>query len=744
MLNFDWGTGEFQDFVVAESAFDVNALSGYEAIFCQGNGYFGQRAALEERYVGETRNLFAAVTFDRFHESEVTELPNLPDLTNIQIRADGIPFSMEKGKLEAYSRRLNLKTGELTRDILWRSPQGKLMKLRFCRFVSMAREHVLGFQAEITCLNDACTLAVESGIDGTVTNSGTQHFYEREKRLLSGRILRMTEATAQSGVSVSLHAANTYFVDGEEACFRRLPVMRRRYLGDTASFALKQGQALRLEKLCCVHTSRDLIITDGLGDMQAALALGYGTLMQESADAWARLWETADVKIESSSGYDQLAVRFAIYHLNIMAKKDDPRVGIGAKGLSGEGYKGHSFWDTEIFILPYFILTQPEVARTLLAYRYHTLEGARQKARENGYRGAMYPWESAWMDDGEVTPLYGGADIVTGEQIPILTGQIEQHITADIAFAVWQYFTATGDEEFMQRCGKEILLETARFWASRATWDEKRQAYVILDVIGPDEYKEHVDNNAYTNYMAHFNMRLALLYEDDQEIRKVADQIYLPIKDAGGIIPQFDGYMALEHIGLAKYKQAESVGDIFKDYNLTKINGLQVSKQADLVLLLLLLESLFDGEIKRKNFLFYEERTLHDSSLSKSTHCVLAQDLGLYDMAYRYFLHSCFIDLPKGQPKSEAGIHSAAMGGIWQCVLYGFGGVRMAGGALRINPRLPESWQSLSFRLVWQGQPLKVYADKVDVRVENLGSRPVQVTVRGVERAIPCQEPVDL
>jgi trehalose/maltose hydrolase-like predicted phosphorylase len=731
MLKFDGGTGEFQNFIVEESAFRAHSLNGYEAIFCQGNGYLGQRAALEERYVGENRNLFVAATFDRFHESEVTELPNLPDLTNILICVDGTPFSMDKGELISFSRCLNLKTGELTRDVLWRSPCGKLMKLCFRRFVSMAREHVLGFRVDIACLDDDCSLTLESGIDGTATNSGTQHFFEQEKRLIKGRILLMTETTIQSGVAIRLHAANTYFVDGEEISVCRLPVMRRRYLGDISSFALHKGQALRLEKLCCVHTSRDLEVKDGLDDMQAALMLGYDALMIESAAVWAVLWDAADIKISSKSGYDQLAIRFAIYHLNIMVKKDDGRVGIGAKGLSGEGYKGHSFWDTEIFILPYFILTQPEVARTLLTYRYQTLNGARRKASDNGYRGAMYPWESAWMDDGEVTPLYGGADIVTGEQIPILTGQIEQHITADVAYAVWQYYTATGDREFMDRCGYEIIRETARFWASRATWDEALQAYVILNVIGPDEYKEHVDNNAYTNYMAYFNMQLALKYANDPEIAKVADGMYLPKPGSDGIIPQFDGYMDLKHVDLEKYKQSESVGDIFKDYNLTQINGMQVSKQADLVLLLLLSGGLFDQKTRRRNYLFYEERTLHDSSLSKSTHSVLAHDLGFDDTAYRYFLASCAIDLPKDEPKSDAGIHSASMGGIWQCTVYGFGGVRLRDGILHIAPRLPKEWEQLSFPLCYKGQKLCVAADKLGVTVIHRGSKEIDVNLYG-------------
>ena len=737
MLTFDRGTGAFDQFVIEETTFDAQAEGGYEAIFCQGNGYLGQRAALEERYAGQTRNLFVTGTFDRFHESEVTELPNLPDLTNLRLSVNGMPFSMEQGDLVSCTRRLNLKTGELTRYVQWKPPQGRPLTLCFRRFVSMAREHLLGFQVEITCAGEDCAITVESGIDGTVTNSGTQHLYEREKRLFGGRILFMEEETVQSGIRCNLYAAHSYQVDGHETATRRLPVMRRRYLGETVSMTVRKGQTLRIEKLCCVTTSRDLLTLDGEAALREAIGMGYEGLLCESAAAWAALWAAQDIRIDAQNGYDQVAIRFALYHLNIMVKKDDDRVGIGAKGLSGEGYKGHSFWDTEIFLLPYYTFTQPDTAHTLLRYRYRILEGARRKARDHGYRGAMYPWESAWIDDGEVTPLLGGADIVTGESTPILTGHIEQHITADIAYAVWQYAQATGDSAFMENHGWEMLMETARFWASRATWDERRQAYVICDVIGPDEYKEHVDNNAYTNYMAEFNMRLALKRLDDQDIRHVADGLWLPVPDENGIIPQFDGYMALQAIDLTRYKQAESVGDIFKDYNLSQINHLQVCKQSDTVLLLLLLEDRFSPEVKRRNYEFYEARTLHDSSLSKATHCVLAQDLGLDDIAYDYFHAACAVDLPIGTPKSPEGIHSAAMGGIWQCVVYGFGNVRLTGGKLRIAPRLPKGWHRLSFHIIWQGQPLAVDADEKGVRVTNLGREAVGVRVYDQETIIP-------
>ena len=763
IMKYDLGAGPKENWLVAETAFDPAFQGKCEAIFCSGNGYLGQRAALEERYVGQTRDLLVTGTFNRFADNEVTELPNLPDVTNLEFTVDGVRFAMDAHNTSDYLRVLDLQTGEVKRTLTWTHPDGRRFALCFTRFASMDEEHLLGLRAQITPLSGDAAIRVESGIDGrSTTNGGSQHFREDVKRIFDNRILRMSAVTIQSGVTCCLHTAHTCLLDGKPAQARTLPIIDRRYLAVRATFDVKAGQTLTIEKLTAVTTSRDKVydgredaagaaLEDGLSLIQAAAQKGYDALFADSRDAWEKLWKQADIRVTSARAFDQLLIRFALYHLNIMVKKDDNRVGIGAKGMTGEGYKGHSFWDTEIFILPYFTLTQPEVARTLLEYRYKGLYGARLKAKENGYEGAMYPWEAAWVDDGEVTPLWGAADVVTGKPIKILTGLIELHITADIAFAVRQYFSVTGDQDFMDRFGYEILIDTARFWASCVKWDEKRQAYVILDVIGPDEYKEHVDNNAYTNYMAGHNLDLALEAIDEvlsrggavcerlnarfdlaacrEKIRAVREKLYLPQPDEDGIIPQFDGYMDLKHIDLTPYKQSTVVGTIYNDYNNEQISTFQVHKQADTLVLLLLMDDLFPADLKTKNYYFYEDRTLHDSSLSKSTHCVLAADLHEDETAYAFYKGCGDIDLGPVMTTSDMGVHTASMGGIWQCVTYGFGGVRVVGDELHVNPRLPENWSALELPVCWRGQTLRLRADKQSVELTNEGSESVSVVL---------------
>jgi hypothetical glycosyl hydrolase len=459
------------------------------------------------------------------------------------------------------------------------------------------------------------------------------------------------------------------------------------------------------------------------------------------------------VTIEADNDFDQLAMRFAQYHLHIMTPAHDNRMNIGAKGLSGEGYKGHTFWDTEMFILPYFIFSAPEIARSLEEYRYLSLPGAHKKAGSNGYEGAQFPWESAWIDDGEVTPVWGAADIVTGLPTKIWSGFIEQHITADVAYGVWEYYKVTGDQDFMDRCGYELILDTAKFWASRLEEGEDGKLH-INDVVGPDEYKEHVDDNAFTNHMAAWNIRKAIEYcellrAEKPGLYKALDEklglaalepvwqdklarLFLPQPREDLVIPQDRTYLTLKDIDLTKYKKQQNVGSIYRDYNQEQITHMQVSKQADILIMFLLLENQFSAEVKTANWNYYEPRTLHDSSLSLSTHCILANDMGNRELAYELFCKAAAIDVGPNMKTSDAGIHAASLAGVWQSVVFGFGGVRMLDGKLRLNPALPAGWRSLEFYICWQGQKLRVRLTHDSIELVNLaGTRPVELAIFG-------------
>lgn len=774
MMDYSLGKGEYENWILAERAFSSDRLGKTESVMVLGNGYLGLRSAAEEPYLQERRNLLVNGTFNKAAENEVTELPNGADMTRIDIRVDGERFSLELGETQNYIKQLNLKNAELTRSFRWTSPHGKKLLFRFRRFVSFADKHLIGLKMEIENLGETVDIAFDSGINAQMTNSGVQHFLEGEQRIQDDRFIQLVQHTTESGIDFVHNAVHQLTLNGSEASVAAEKNMDRRKVWMTYRLRLEPNDRLELEKLAVVHTSRDLERANGpyslenmrkesLSQLQSLSEQGYRQLFEAHRNAWQKqIWETYDFEVESADPADQLALRFSLYHLTAMTAAHDERMGIGAKALSGEGYKGHSFWDTEIFILPFFIYSNPEAAKSLLTYRCNGLAGARQKAADNGYAGAMYPWEMAWPTDGEVTPEWGGIDVVTGEQTKIWPGFIEQHISADIAFAVYQYENVTGDREFMEQCGYEMVFDTARFWASRLEWVEAEGQYHITDVIGPDEYKEHVSNNAFTNYMAYFNLQLAMRYADelaqrDPERRTAfgldadyadwqskAEQLYLPEpRPEDGVIPQDDTYLQLKEIDLGKYKNQAKVRTIYRDFNAEQINNIQVSKQADTILLFYLLDQTFlrgdarfSEEAKRANFFFYEARTLHDSSLSLATHAIAANDLGESELAYSLFKDCCNIDMGPAMDTSDAGIHSAAIGGIWKSAVFGFAGVRLGDGRLRINPRLPKQWQKMRFSIFWQGQTVSIEVTHDVLRITVEGDNELAVETGGIPHQI--------
>lgn len=749
MMKYDLGKNEFKNWIVSEIKFEEKYIGKTEAIFALGNGYIGLRSANEERYLNEKRDLFISGTFNKANKNEVTELPNVADVTEIEIFINGKHLMLNASNNKEYVKYLNLKTGELNRTFVYLDEEGNKYSLKFNRFVAQDRLHVIVNRVEVTPLSKTANIRFISGINGQVTNTGSQHFNEGEKRVYEYKYIQMLQETSESCITFIQNSAHNIYINGDKIEEKPELSIDRRKVTISNNYDLTQGQTLVIEKFSNIYTTRDItsenltieqIRDASLDEIKEISNMSYEILFNSNKEVWSSYWNDQNIVIEGND-YDQLAIRFAQYHLKVMTPSHDNRCGIAAKGLSGEGYKGHSFWDTEIFILPFYTYSKPEIARKLLEYRYLSIGGARKKAKDNGYEGAMYPWESAWLEDGEVTPVWGAVDIVTGKSTKIWSGFIEQHITSDITFAIWQYYMVTNDEDFMEKYGYEIMFDTAIFWASRLEWDEIKQRYHINEIIGPDEYKEHVDNDAFTNWLAYWTIETAINYynklkeSDSEVIRKLESKlslqnamenwttklpkIYLPEpRDLDNVIPQNDTFLSLEDIDLTKYKNQEHIGSMFKDYNLDQVNKIQVVKQADVVMLLYLLEHKFSKEVKKANYDYYEKRTLHDSSLSLSTHSILASDIDEKDLAYKLFQEATKIDLGENMKTSDHGIHAASLGGLWQIVVNGFGGLRMVGGNLRINPKLPENWSRLSFSFMWKGNKLDIELTKEGIKIE--------------------------
>jgi len=733
-----------QTWTIREDNFTTKRMQYYETIFTLGNGYLGTRGAFEENYRLRKPATYLAGLFDQA-PNEVTELPNAPDWVSIELELAGERLNLETGELLTYQRYLDLKQGILCRELRWRSPQGKITKLSYQRFVSIQDQHLMGTRVLITPENYSGTIKVSSVLNGQVTNEGTQHFTALEECTFGEKGIYLAMETNESK-QILVEAAQ-HRIEGR--VLKENFFTRRRLIGYQALIAGEAKQTLTLEKLVVIYTTRDL---DGdgepsldkrdrvkaltFGKSQTAAVQGFDFHLKEHVSAWAELWKQADIRIEGDD-FAQVAIRFAIFHLIQMAPWRDHRVSIAAKGLTGEGYRGHVFWDTEIFILPFFLYTFPVVARNLLLYRYHTLPGALKKAQENGYEGAMFAWESA--DTGEeTTPKFGGLDLETRKPVRIWCGELEQHISADIPYAVWHYYQATGDWEFIENYGAEILWQTARFWSSRVEYTPESDCYEIKRVIGPDEYSECVDNNHYTNKLAQWTLEKGIelyhLFQEKGDIQDVIGKIGLKEEELATweqiaakmrlprinehLLLQFEGFLEQKEVDLTAYRHRPE--EFFKEFSWEQITSTQVLKQADVIMLMYLLGDQYTLEEKIANWEFYEPKTLHHSSLSPAIHGLFATEIGRKQEALSYFREAAEIDLNDKLRNSDAGLHAATQGGIWQAVVQGFGGVKIKEGILSLTPSLPEHWQRLVFQITYRSVPLRVEITHDQVSLEVL------------------------
>ena len=750
-LNYSYGTGAYTNWIVEEPKFDRASAGNIESLFCLGNGYMGVRAATEEAYLFETRGFYVAGLFDAFHSGElnleVSELANAPDWLAVDIELAGELFSLAEGRIVSYSRRLNIRDGELVRELEWESPSGKRSRICFHRFVSMASLHLSGLRISVVPLNYSGTLRIRSGINGQVTNSGTQHFRAGGYRVFDDGTMYQSASTQESGHTLVIAAKHLFRDNGVAVEGRELYESPRRQLFLTSEHRIIEEREFVFEKLVSVWTSRDfkpesegdadvvgeeLVVDRCISELRKNVINGYESCVEAHRERWNSLWKQIAVEIEGND-FDQLAVRFAQFHLVQMAPRHDDRLSIAAKGLSGEGYLGHAFWDTEIFIVPFFMFSMPDAARNLLMYRYRTLDGARENAKRSGNPGARYAWESA-ATGIEVTPGNVSIDIVTGLPIPVLTGELQLHITCDVAYSILRYVDATGDDAFLYDYGSEIVFEVARYWAGRVEFNANADSYEINHVIGPDEYGENVNNNSYTNYMVKYVLDGAVeLARDLQKVRQVSTdrianaavatvdevrdwteksaKIAVGIDEATNVIPQDDAFMQKNDIDITPY--VGRTGSIIREIGWDAVRKSKVLKQADVIMLLYLLGDSFSEEVKRANWNYYEPKTLHDSSLSPSIHAIVASDMEDRKGAYDYFSRSIRIDIAESTGAgSKAGLHSASLGGIWQAVVNGFGGLRIENKQLDISPHLPDAWTRLAFPFYFRGNRYHVSIDR--------------------------------
>lgn len=742
--------------VFAADGYQPMLESSVESRFAISNGFLGVRAARSttrgERWVVPARTYVAGLFDSPSNGQTAQALVPAADWLGIRILLPHGPLLRHPGDVLSHRMILDAKRGTLLSQSHHLPAPDLGLRVQTLRLVSMGDRGV-GLQlirlqieqGEIDITLEAWSEGIELGLvtDRLDQQLGLWH-------------------TRHSGKRLAMATLSSLQIDSQ--------TVQPKALGPLAwswSWKTQPGQIVSFERFVAIVRTDSMDLdpaSPAREKLRLAQSAGWSGVVDKHEAAWASRWLSSDVMIGGDLE-SQRALRFALYHLNSAADPGDERVSIGARALTGDDYHGHVFWDTEIFLLPFYTLTWPAAARTLLMYRFHTLDGARAKAARMGWRGALYAWESA--DTGaEMTPEHViGPD---RQVIPVLCGKQEQHISADVAYAVWQYWQATGDEDFLLQAGAEILLETGRFWASRATLEKDGNCH-IRGVIGPDEYHEYIDDNAYTNVMARWNIRRALdiaaslrkrwparwtilasrLGLTDRELQQwldVAETITTGISPETGLFEQFSGYFDLEDIDLKDYAGRTVPMDVVLGRDRTQKS--QVVKQADVVALLGLLPEEFGGDSATKNFRYYEPRCSHGSSLSPAMHGLVAARLGDTAMALRFFRQTAAIDLSDNQVGSAGGIHIAALGGIWMLSVFGFAGLSLRDDGIIIDPHLPAEWLSAAFSVQWRGRRIKVKIDRAERHLQAtleagepmtlfVGGKPNQLTAATVALPIP-------
>lgn len=703
----------------------------FEGAMTQGNGYLNLRASFEEDLEGEVQNekywrLPANVTLESIrnpvskwgmyvpgvygrHPILGEELVNLPYLPGINLYCGNEKFDMGLSKYYGYEKSLDLSNGLLKRSLIWETGKGAV-EVQWMRYLSMAQKHCI-FQKVILCPQVDMEITVESFLDGDVTTNGYDHVEDFQAGFDRGLEMYLT---LDSGQNVGLKSVMCV-PDKADTTF----LQQGRRLMERCCLSLKKQKKAVVEKAGIVVTDADNAIRSEslksrIGKMEEEL-WDRDRDFAEHCKIWERLWKRADVEID---GDDDLLyhLRFSIYHL-LRSANDSSKVAVDAKGYAGEAYFGHYFWDTEMYLLPFYIYTQPEQARKLVEFRYQTLNGAKKNAKRYGYAGARYPWEACASGE-EQCSNWQYADL-------------EIHVTADVIYGLCKYCELAGDEEFLRKEGFEMMLETARYWASRA--ERRKDGWHLSGVMGPDEYLPFTEDNAYTNYMVSYSLKKTLeaiscasdetkkafniTSEECLLLEEIQKKLYIPYDKGKEFIWQsadFDRYADIDFDAVWTDRSRPFGSHISQERNYR----CKALKQADTVALLYLFRDVFSKKTKENCITYYENITTHDSSLSYIIHSLVYGDIGDLQKSYDYAVKSMRLDWE--EHGAAEGVHIANAGGFWQGVVCGFGGLRGMDeeGRPLIKPQLPEHITGIRYTVFLRGRQYRVCIENNHVQIK--------------------------
>ena len=731
-------------FVLSEQDLPLSSKLATEGLFTLGSGYLHIRGSLEEAICNDPQNLSymrlpGNVTAEQFtggkqkwgtyipgvfgsHPMLNRQMVNLPWFLGLELVTDGEKLDISQSRISEHRRALHLRQGVLERNLVWHTRQGAQIRVRFERFISAVRPQLL-VQAVTLCAEKELTVQIIGTIDTDIRTSGHDHLVERH--VSSSGLRAHAHVKTDTGIEVNIASLL------RSACAMQ-PLDTRTSAQRAAACAtiiIPAGEAITVEKLTAVSTSRDLEIYWPADKVLAsASAVSLANLQAEHVATWAGRWSQCDVEIEGSSA-DQLAMRVSIYHLLRCHVPQDNRVAIDAKGYAGDAYFGRFFWDTEMYLMPFYLYTDPERARTLVEFRLTTLPGARANARLYGYPGARYAWES---DDA-------GAENCPNWQYR----DHEVHVSADVVYG-WAHFDrAHAAGQFLPQTA-EAIVETCRYWMARMDVRTGDDFPSLLGVMGPNEYAPISPNNAYTNRLVKFVLGLGAgelgqaggaSDAEQKAFQSAADKLPIPRSAVEPALvleneifeqlapPRFDELWTDTTRGY--YGQA-SQERIYRSQNL---------KQADVLMLMMLFPNEFSDSEVQTAWDYYLPKTTHDSSLSAGAHAIIACRLGLYQEAWRFWEMSSRIDIEGG---AAQGIHIASCGVNWQIAVFGFAGISTAfvSEVLQLRPRLPAQWTRLAFPLVWKGTPVRIELTPGRTQVTNCGTAPLDIEIDGFKSTV--------
>jgi alpha,alpha-trehalose phosphorylase len=739
------------EWALVETEFAPDDQGMAETVFAVGNGYLGMRGNLDEGRGGAAYGTF----INGFHETWPIRhaeeafgfarvgqtIVNVPDAKVIRLYVDDEPFVMSEADILRYSRRVDFRDGVLVRELEWRTPSGKRVLIRSRRLVSFTDRHLAVVEYEVTMLDADASVLISSQILNRQDLGDEYHagmrasatFDPRKAESFADRVLQpalkrahgtryvLGYQTTNSGMTIAVGADHDLETDNEWQQSSQIEDDLAKHI---YRIQAKAGRRIRVVKTITYHTSRGVPPRE-LADrcdrtLDRALEMAPEEIFDTQRDWLDDFWERSDVELPGHPILQQ-AIRWNIFQLAQATARTDGQ-GVAAKGVTGSGYGGHYFWDTEIYVLPFLTYTAPNVARNALRFRQGMLDAARERATELNQRGALFPWRTI---NGLESSAYYAA------------GTAQYHIDADITHALMQYVAATGDEDFLARGAIDILVETARLWADLGFWRSNGdQKFHIDGVTGPDEYTTVVDDNLYTNVMARANLWSAVrmceelmvknptayarmvtrLGLEEHELRgwtAAADAMEIPFDAHRGIHPQDAQFLDKELWDLDS--TPESKRPLLLHYHPLVIYRFQVLKQADVVLALFLQGAEFTPAEKRRNFEYYDALTTGDSTLSAVVQSIIAAEVGHHRLARSYFLSSLFVDLADLHHNTADGVHVASTGGIWSALVSGFGGMRDHDGRITFNPRLPEDWEKLVFRMTIKGSRVRVTVEQESI-----------------------------